>query len=415
MKTKFFFKIVLLFLISLSLNCKKCKKKSETNTSPIIINPISNKINKVYFYLENSASMFGYISKPSKFQGVISDIVYKKEFNLEEPKFEFNLINGEKPIITNKGTDKNKIGEILNINTFNVGNTTASNINKMFQIALEKAKNDTISILISDCIYDVSTPGALITAGAKTKSEFDKRLSKDNIQTLLIKLNSEFEGNYYPITKPGIIHIDQERPYYIWIFGESKLINKYFTDSFIQSLKGYKNFNRFLKLENLDIDYQITTKGKIGTFRFITKKNTKRTIYKVKKDPKTNEFQFPIAVDFSTLPFSNEDLSSLSNYECNLKGYKVVNVTTDTSGVFTSINETHLVYVKTNQNPIGNLKVSLNKFIPTWIETTNIDNEKNIDTNHTIGFKHLADAIISAYGYNTSDGKCIDLELDIRR
>jgi len=105
----------------------------------------------------------------------------------------------------------------------------------------------------------------------------------------------------------------------------------------------------------------------------------------------------------------------IENYKCSPNSYEVAKITTDTKGVLTGINKTHLIYVRTTDNPISKLTVTLNKFVPAWIETTNIDNENNIDTNHTIGFKHLTDAIISAYGYNTSDGKCIDLELDIRR
>ena len=45
----------------------------------------------------------------------------------------------------------------------------------MFQIALEKAKADTISILISDAIYDLGRPeapmNALSTEGRETRSK----------------------------------------------------------------------------------------------------------------------------------------------------------------------------------------------------------------------------------------------------
>jgi len=43
----------------------------------------------------------------------------------------------------------------INRNGFNQGKIGNSNLNKMFQLALFKAIGDTISILISDGIYDV--------------------------------------------------------------------------------------------------------------------------------------------------------------------------------------------------------------------------------------------------------------------
>ena len=61
----------------------------------------------------------------------------------------------------------------------------------MFGIALDSANGNQISVLVSDCIYDVGEETdpltALKTEIQKTQQAFRTRLENENIQTLVIK------------------------------------------------------------------------------------------------------------------------------------------------------------------------------------------------------------------------------------
>ena len=213
------------------------------------------KIGKVIFYLENSESMFGYLNGSSQYVDVVAEFSEKPTFVAENIKREFNLVNGADLKINNIGDNPVILKSKLNKNGFNCGDITKSNLNGMFQLALEKAQNDTITLLISDGIYDIEQPtNALSTLeilGKETRSKFITRLQNGDIETILIKLVSDFNGTYFYSSKHGKETIHESRPFYIWIFGKSELLNKYFTeDYFIQSLKGYKDYARFLTLKD---------------------------------------------------------------------------------------------------------------------------------------------------------------------
>jgi hypothetical protein len=60
---------------------------------------------------------------------------------------------------------------------------------------------------------------------------------------------------------------------------------------------------------------------------------------------------------------------------------------------------THLITVKANGNPAGELQVNLQYAFPGWIENSTTENDKStpIDTDTTFGLKHLTQAIREAY------------------
>jgi hypothetical protein len=417
--------IALLFccLIFLTFSCgeKNDRKKTVAVTPPQVEN--NAKIGKAIFYLENSGSMFGYISNITEYVEDISELSEKPDFVAEKIKREFYFINGANnqgqslcitPIGSNPAVFKSK----LNRNGFNCGNTKTSDLNSMFQIALAKAQNDTISILISDAIYDIKQPqsplNVLAIEGRETRSKFITRLENGDLQTLMIKLKSQFDGYYYYSSTKGQKEIHQFRPFYIWIFGKSELLNKYFSEEYISKyLKGYDNYARFLILDDITIPYQIAPSiNRKGEFTLDRKNKTILT--EVKKDRNGQGFQFTIAVDYHSLPFSDNYLTSIENYDLN-SNYHITNIEKITTRIpeITNCKPTHTITVFTNGNPRGNLEVILKNEIPNWIKEANADNETNIDDTHTFGFKYLIDAISGAYTYKNGDKKLATFKITI--
>jgi len=377
-----------------------------------------DKVSKVVYYLENSESMCGYVNGYSQFVDVVSDLAEKPEFVKQNTKRDFYFVNGKKLELNYLGNSPAILLSKLNDKEYRkYGNIKFSNLNSMFQLALNKAAGDTISILISDAIYDVgknSPKSALVTEGKETRSKFIKRLSTGDVQTIVIKLKSYFNGFYFPV-KGGRVKLKQKRPYYVWIFGKSSLLNKYFPAKYIESLNGYSNFARFLKSSEFNIPYQVTTHENIGTFRFDKQNNNK--LIDVKADRHGQGFQFTFATNFSSLPFSASYLSSISNYSTNNPNYFVKNVSTigNVKIYGLKFKPTYLITVRTNKNPIGKLNISLLNVVPNWIAKTNINSEKSIinDSTHTYGFQYLTDGICQAYKYIDPDSDIVTFKFEL--
>lgn len=417
--------VILLLLISISA----CKPKSERNskTKETAIDSTEqflDQVNlaKVNFYLENSESMFGYVNGSTEYIKVVSDLAGKNDFVKNNVSREFNLVNGSLPKmdITYLGEDPQVLAQTLNTNGFRKGDITKSDLNSMFQLALEKANNDTISILISDAIYDIqadpaSAAGALAMKGKGTRESFIRRLSggSDNVQTLMIKLSSNFNGKYFFVSKKGFSALDQQRPYYIWVFGEEDLLNQYFNENYITKLPGYVNYARFSEKINSQVEYSVLPSvNKLGTFK--PNNNNKFLLENAVPDRKGKGFQFTIGVDFSSLPFSDHYLTSIENYICSNPNYSISSIVRNTQNI-PGFQGTHLIAVFSDKNPVGNVEINLKNEVPNWIKETDTDDETSIDETHTYGFQFLTEGITDAYASIQPDKKLATFKIQIKK
>lgn len=384
---------------------------SETHTAA------STRLEKVTFYLENSESMFGYVSGITSYVDVVSELAEKPDFVKEDIVREFFFINGTEPLLTPIGDDPVVLKKKLNTAGFRCGDITRSNLNGMFQTALGTAGGGTISILISDGIYDIGDGGmnSLVTSGKETRSRFIKRLQSGDLQTIMVKLTSEFRGNYFYASRKGKVNLNSERPYYIWIFGESHLLGKYFPDSYISGeLTGYETLARFLKPGSGSLPWQVVSDHSIGTYRFDHK--VKNRLIDAKTDRNGRGFQLTMAVDFSSLPFPDSYYLTAGNYVTS-GNYEVSGIQKPAKKIHgLSFMPTHLVSVKTMKNPAGKLTVSLASRVPSWIGETDAGDEEAIatDTSRTFGFRYLTDAITDAYRSMSEDKHLATFTVEIQ-
>ncbi len=395
--------------------CSSQSSKRETTTSGAV--PITQKettagqkvpaqpatnspLRKVTFYLENSASMFGYVSGITRYVDVVSELAEKPDFVKGDIPREFFFINGEGPVITPIGDDPVVLKKKLNTTGFRCGDITRSNLNGMFQTALDHAGEGVITILISDGIYDIGDGGmtSLVTSGKETRSRFIRRLQSADLQTIMIKLTSEFKGDYFYASRKGKLPLSSVRPYYIWIFGESHLLARYFPDNYIAAeLTGYETLVRFLKPSGQPLPWQLVPENSLGTFRFDHK--VKNRLVNAQPDRNGRGFQVTLAVDFSSLPFPEDYYLDASHYECS-GNYAVAEVKLPARKIHSlAFTPTHLVSVKTMKNPAGKTTVSLVNHVPRWIGETAATEEENIatDTSRTFGLNYLTNAIVEAY------------------
>jgi len=420
---------VITILIGLTIlsGCSGCNNRSERlnekelntdeqNTSIIVSDNSDRKINKVVFFLENSGSLKGYVNGDTDFKTSLTALAHLPDFDKSKKTFYF--INGKK-----ENCEVEFIGN--NSETLEKGliskkyNKSYSDLTKMFEVALDSSQNNNISILITDGLYDVGESDnpkkALEKEVEITQETFRNKLNNSDIETIIIKAYSNFNGSYCFASSSGSQLINQQRPYYIFIFGNSKLLNKLNEETFNKKVKGFANIARFIKLEKKEIPYQATNKNKLGDFR--PDRRGLNKLINVESDRNGQGFQFSYATDFSSLPYSDLYLETIENYSCSDDNYEVVSVTKIKKKIYeiTSFIPTHLITVSTQNSPYCELSVSLKNVVPIWIVNTNSDNESNIDNNttQTFGFKFLTNAISEAYLYMNRENKITNFTFEI--
>ncbi len=417
-----FYVVIITFVFFQSCQSRNDKppKKNQETSKEVNISKNYTKISHITFYIENSGSMFGYVNGTTEFVNAVNDLAQFSNLVKDEVPFSYNLISGkmdsqvtrDKLTIYPIGDNPSILGSQLTLKGLKKPSSGYSDLKNMFEIALTKARNDSISILISDCIYDVGGSSepltALDTEGKETRTKFIKRLQNDNIESLVIKLESDFKGLYHPANvsdpKGKSNSINQKRPYYIWIFGNSELLKNYFPEERIKDLMGYVDLARFNKLSNMEIPYTGIGFNNSG-FRLDFKTANTFKLYHNVMDASC----FNLAIDYSNLNLSDSYKTAINNYSCsgNYKVKEVKRIQQNPSNDLKpyletlSFKPTHIVTIEatTAQPEVGEIFITLNNVLPNWIHQTNTNNDYPFDGNtyQTFGFGTLIEGIDEAY------------------
>lgn len=399
--------VLLIFSVTLFNNCiggvrsggndKNSNESSESHHPTSEMDSIQTTETKletptINIYIENSGSMKAYISNSSSnYINVLSEIT-------ENPMFIENKV--EKNIYMTSGISspikvENLKGELTPSN-FNQG---SSNLNALFKLAMNKSTINGISILVSDGIYDMCPDqnplGTLSILGKELRSSYIQELHQNNFETIVVKLTSNYNGRYYPGNCSPAYNINQERPYYVWIFGKSKLLEEYFPNDYLEKLKGFEELARYFKVEVQSNNYMPVAHKLIGKYKH--NKSNERKLSKVRAYK--GVFQYSIAVDFSSLPLSDNYLMDSDNYEAD-NGFEIVEIEKPNNTVKMNFNKaTHVIVLRKSGNPLGSSNVTLLNRGYSWISETNTNNDTNIIDNisQTFGFETLSQGIVEAY------------------
>lgn len=383
------------------------------------------KLQKVTFYLENSESMFGYVNGLTEYVQVISELSSKSDFISNGVQKEFVLINGKSPLSINSlGDISSKLNSVLTPAGYRKGNILSSELNEMLKLAMQNAGNGKISVFISDGIFDINQKAQfakiLTLESGVTKGNFINKLSNSSsFQTLLIKLNSQFDGKYFFASLNKIQKINQPRPYYIWVFGDSHLVNKYFSEGFItKSLVGQKDYLRFIKLEASDVKYGITRAiNRKGNFDVENRRPN--SIENAVKDP-NGSFGFSFAVDFNSLPFSESYLVNPRNYILS-NNYQIDSIQRIKPAekaflpVIANFKPSHIITMvcKPKKTHVGVVNLQLKYVLPSWINSSL--NPEDVNSPFTFGFDKLTSGIAAAYNEHNQNKNLADFKFQVKR
>jgi hypothetical protein len=383
----------------------------------------SSKISNSHIFFENSGSMDGYLNGEHELKVVLSRLAYVLEDNSNEQRFYFY---NTKPHPLQVGTTTREFMNRLTPEGIKVGNISNSDLNAILEGILKVTQEGDVGVLVTDGIYSINASagnllGQLKVASEGTYHEFKSRLEMHDLETVVIKLNSHFNGSYYPALG-GSVRISQSRPYYIWLFGSGPSLNLICNDFKINELPGYANHVIFKLVSGEPPYYSInSTYNKIGSFRPVRNDGKKGQTTSIQDaERRRSEFQFSIGVDMSDVPVEEEYLLDLRNYRLTNPHYKVKEITpvstlTGRNAFGLHKTTTHLITLSTDKHPAGEMRIRLANNLPQWIERTSTEDDSNVigDILHTYGFKYLVDGVVRAYRIQSSSMDYFQLQITI--
>jgi len=398
--------VIVLFLTS----CENDrKKKNDTNSPPdeVEITPSKPTVN---VYVENSVSMFGYISSGNEFDRSISSLLTSIKVSGYTDSINLFYINSR---TFRQNVDISTFIRRTNIHNAQTwpGDKSKTDMCALFDTVASAVNDSTISIFVSDCIF---SPGKNEDAGNyigaqkdKITTTINKKLNSQNLAFIVYRLKSEFKGDYFDC-KDDPTPINDKRPYFIWIIGTAKNIGTFKQKIPTSKIEGNLQNSFTISKNKGEITYAIQLHPKIGDF----KRTDSKTIINAKKDNDSEKFMFSIAVDFSSLLVDPSYLIDSGNYDPGNTKYSLEIIAKPMEKY------THLIKVTTTSRIISptKLTIKLKNKIPDWIYTYSDSTCTNIKNNgmmeRTYGLSHIVKGIYKAFNYQQETLSKIEISIN---
>lgn len=441
MKKQFYILFAISLSISLCLLCS-CKrqgngnKERNTTTSQTETRVVENSsstsksdISKpdpssgfVHVFIENSGSMNGFINNTSDFEVAIANQITLlcHYYGMENIRL-YYINQGVYPQVSNASTAAQLIdftSDMLKKERFkSVGRVGSTFLNEILKMALDSVNENSISIVISDCIYSVAGEGSsyalLGKAGAKTQSNFlEKSKSLKSLSTSLIQLTSDFKGGYWDYKHPSgsaSANLNCQRPYYLCVMGTHENIIAYNKNVNVSSMVGYKNQYTISNLDVSSTNASIMNHfGKSGSFRPDGKGDKITSVSRV-QERNGGGFELAIGVNLSDYTMSDDDKLDVANYTID-GNYEIVGID-KVDGIRLSdprdqrIVEanglTHFIKLRSTGFP-ADFTLNIKRATPSWVEKYTSSDDTRIGTDEaeqekTFGLSYLVKGITDAY------------------
>lgn len=382
---------------------------------------------QVNVFIENSGSMDGYVKGTTEFEAALSDLLvqiqykYNKEKNNNE-NLKINFINTK--IYPSKVDEVNSFVEALEPRKapYEVGNRSVSKLNEILEIILDSTKKDEISILTSDCIYSLDkgkdTEGALEFQKSLTKGAFLEKSKEFDFSTIILKMNSKFDGRYWDKNNQETYLSKEYRPYYIWVIGRNPLIEKFQENIDLSKLKGFENSYFLSNVNSKSFPYHtiLSETNRKGGFRKSNRKAKSHELRDIESIEYDNGiFQFSIAIDLDHVQADNSYLIDKENYKVT-EGYVVESIKSiDIEGVekrdYNTISKTtatHIVTISLSSDfRVQDLELELSNKVPSWVVNSNSMDDSDVinELNKTFGLHYLVEGVYEAYIKQNSDNR----------
>lgn len=399
----------------------KGKEKTTDSITEDTTQVTSNRKPNVNVYVENSASIDGYVNGGNT---EFKNIIYSYLSDISRITDSLNLfyINSKLIPLYNtedmSNTDKvKKFSEDLCKDKFIKmgGKRGDTKISQIIDSVLRRTGSDDISILITDGIISLGneTEEYLEKQQIDIKNAMKAHLDANPTTVVLYMMCSKFKGTFYDKNNKKIQYSGEDPlPFYIWMFGNSKDI-AYLKEQVGEP--GYKESKAIKKFEiseqGDDLNYRIkrvqqtnkkATYEEMGTHEVAVKE---RDVYR-----------FQVQVDYSGFLYDDEYLLETSNYR-----------TDDTAAVVAKSEKldsndeySHSLTIDLKKDffPKGckekDLKIWFDKKSDDWSDV-NDDEGNTAVPGKTYGIKYQVGGICDAYKRNSKDGKCAEMIIKVKK
>ncbi len=376
---------------------------------------------KFNFYIENSGSMYGYMSGVSDFKKATLGLMTK--INRYGEEINMNFVNDEIHPVKEQFEDFMKYLDPKSLRT--KGDVKNSNLTQTLNMVIEDILDDsTTAVLLSDFIFSINHRKDVRDELDFQRFGITAIISKNQLEEkgygfLVIKFNSKFTGKYYKLDNTHVTLDNQDRPYYVWVIGKNETLVDFIRKYEIKELDGYKN-SFIVSNANTSTDQFYTilrsSDNQIGRFnidRNSTNANSINAIEDVKISSRENCFQFSIAFENNGLPVEDDYFLEKNNYEIKSDlgdAFELVKVEEAGFGNIEKLDKEYLnkvdyiVTLKAEKVAPGkqDIHVALKRHIPEWIKESSTDDDLDIgDTNEdiekTFGFYDLMLGVLEDY------------------
>ncbi|MFD1144442.1 hypothetical protein ACFQ4C_25165 [Larkinella insperata] len=252
-----FFLVLLLLFQGCGRKEKKAEKQPETKPAGI---------SNILFFMETSASMGGYLKGETNFKVAVSELVTK--MNQVAPVEVWTIAGKPQPFVGGYNQF------VVNLATTPLANERSSELHKIFKQVGEKAKGNTVALLVSDCI--LSFPDAEIkknpeinrqNAESVLKSQVNDQfaaLKKQGVSATVFAYSSGFNGTYYDYQNNKHKLTGESRPFYVWVIGKQELVadlNQKLNEMLITKPAKQLDFGASGALKQYDLFFSLNKKG----------------------------------------------------------------------------------------------------------------------------------------------------------
>ncbi|MHA7056772.1 hypothetical protein ACWGOQ_0006100 [Aquimarina sp. M1] len=290
--------IKLILLSNLAFTSKGCSPLIQYEFSPYQKTTKGKRtVERVDFFMETSASMKGYVNSQTAGNYPLKEVVPFLITDLNKMYSDSLQLY----TVTNRPNRyKGSIQKFENqLGSGTILGGRSSKLQHVFSHVIDAVTENSVSILVSDCIPDLGSDDTKANSSKITTKIYQHLIKKENIGVAVFQYLSDFNGTYYydrlntgsrnQRNRPYYDTVLKNRPFYIWIFGNKQavkeLVTKDIFDNYHQS--------HFYNIPMQDITYELLDAPKKGKISI----NTENNVVRIKEVTEKRPVQFTIGIN----------------------------------------------------------------------------------------------------------------------
>jgi len=383
--------------------CRTLEGNGITQDRRSVMDPISERFN-INFFVKNTANMNGYIKPKSQFQDALFGLLADLKSGFRGSDITLNHVNVK---VSHSVKDDNldaansfiyKIdrNQFMEFGRKNGGNTGTTDFDVIFGHVLETVNKNNVAVLAADFIFSpgkgVNVAEYLEKQRNSIRVKFARKTDELDLAVLALKMESEFDGNYWNCKSDNVGRLVAQRPYYIWFIGSPLHLTQIARNErmFVTLSSNGFTGERFI--------FESASAEKHPEVRIVASENysfdNKTRSIKAQRAKRNSNYHFTMEANFNDAFRDSAYFADTGNY--HVKGYEL------TVNARPPKNFKHRISLTAERVTSGDVKVSVMGRIPAWVKEVNSIDDSRIrndvsEQSKTFGLLHIVGGVYSAF------------------